>query len=147
MWSAEGNRASKTLTRRSATYNRIWIRAHTLPADDLLNPLGVGTNSVHVTVQRCERGRWAEVALARTRRGLWICHGMVLDSDCTRTWTGHGYGQFAATDVSRTGRGQVAAIVSSRAERGHVCGEVADVDQARTRTNCGRGRGLTAGTD
>ena len=32
--------------------------------------------------------------------------------------------------------------VGSRAGHGYVCGQVANVDWARTRTNCGRGRGL-----
>jgi hypothetical protein len=57
MWSAEGNRASNTLTRRPATYNRIRIRAPPCQRDcaheqSSTNPKMTDANSIAESQQK-----------------------------------------------------------------------------------------------
>lgn len=72
----------------------------------------------------------AEVAWTPTGRDS----GLSADWIWTRIVRGHGLDIIPDTLRRRTGRGR-------------DCGQVANVDCSLTRTNCGRGRGLVAGTD
>jgi hypothetical protein len=99
-------------------------------------------------------GRGQDMAMDKSRS--WSVHGLATATDRTRT--DQGLGLYAVMDwtwswpscghgQSRTGHGHIAVTVSSGTDRGHVCGQVANVDCARTRTNCGRGHGLDADAD